>query len=197
MNPQNEPNQSNDNANWTYTSGTLAEQGTVPQPESTPQSTALTDASGPLAQWSASEFISHEKSPRWYMLLAGASLLLGIVIYFITRQNISVVVVIVMGVLFAVYGSAKPRTVTYELTGTGIAIGNKFYPFLTLKSFSVINEGGMPYIQLLLQKRLSVPLTIYTAPEQIDTIANILGEFIPYDQKKRDIADKFSSKIHF
>lgn len=197
MNPQNSIDQANDQSNWAYTSGALAEQGTVPQPATTPQNEVPTDNAAPLAQWSASEFISHDKSPQWYMFLAGASLALSIVIFIITRQAISVAVVIVMTALFAVYGSAKPRTINYELTNKGIAVGEKFYPFSTVKSFSVINEGGMPYIQLLLQKRLSVPLTIYTAPEQIDTIATMLSDFVPYDQKKRDIADKFSSKIRF
>lgn len=195
MNP-NDPSQQQPPAQqWNYTSGNLVEDGDQSSPESFQQYDAAQN--GPIVAWSASEFVQHDKSAKWYFTLVGGALVLAAVVFVFTRQLLSVAVVFVMAALFGVYGATKPRTLQYEITPSGIQIGNKLYSFNAIKSFSVINEEGIPYIQLLLQKKLSVPLTVYVSPDQIDLVVDALGKFVPYDQKRRDFADKLSSRLRF
>jgi hypothetical protein len=196
MNPEQKPKEDTaQNAQWSYTSGELMQSGEQTQPtqEPVPQGAA----NEPILSWTASEFIEHDKSTGWYLTLGIGSVVVSILVYLITKQIMSIVLVILMAIVFAIYGSAKPRTLSYTVSSSGLTVGNAFHPFNTIKSFSVINEEGMPYIQVLFQKRLSVPVTIYAAPEEIDTITEVIGKFVPYDQKKRDIADKLSSRIRF
>lgn len=199
MNPNEQPSEQEEQATppsqWNYTSGKLIEEGTQPLPEQ--DATANGTSDEVLATWTASEFVEHEKAGSWYAILAVGAIFLSVIMYVITRQILSVIVVVVMTILFGVYASAKPRTLTYSLMPSGLQIGEKRYPFTTIKSFSIIDEEGLPYIQILFQKRLSIPAVVYAAPDQVNQIADILGQFVPYDQKKRDLADKISSRIRF
>ena len=195
MNPKNENPPTVTAPSWSYTSGSLTE-NSAPEQNAT-QSSAVPPAHEVLATWSASEFVSHDKTAKWYTTLGLGAAGLSVFIFLLTRQILSVVVIIVLALLFAVYASAKPRTLEYALTTSGLQIGDKYYPFNAIKSYSVIEEEGMPYIQLLMQKRFSVPIVVYVATEQVTQLAEMVGDFVPYDQKKRDIADKISSRIRF
>lgn len=195
MNPDNTNPPTENAPNWSYTSGNLLENTGPEQP--TGRNVIDSSRDNELARWTASEFVSHDKTAKWYVALGLGAVGLSAIIFLLTRQLLSVIVIVVMALLFAVYASAKPRTLDYTLTANGLLIGEKFYPFNSIKSYSVIEEEGMPYIQLLMQKRLSVPIVVYVAPEQVDQIAETMGNFVPYDQKKRDIADKISSRIRF
>lgn len=196
MNPEQQPAEDTaQNNQWSYTSGQLMQNGEQTQPAQ--NDIAQTAGDEPILSWTASEFIEHDKNGQWYLALAGAAIAISLIVYIFTRQIISIVLVLVMAVVFGVYGSAKPRVLTYSVTNKGLVVGNTLHPFSVIKSFSVINGGGMPYIQVLFQKRLSIPVNIYAAPEEIDIITEAIGQFVPYDQKKRDIADKLSSRIRF
>ena len=47
------------------------------------------------------------------------------------------------------------------------------------------------------QRRFMVPITIFVDPEHTNEIAELIGQFLPYDQKKRDAVDKLSSRLRF
>jgi hypothetical protein len=147
--------------------------------------------------WTASEFIEHDKSLSWYTLLAVVAVVLSAVLFFITREVLSVIAVIMMALVFGVYGSAKPKTRTYVVDNEGLMVDDKRYDFSNMKSFSIIEEGPLPYIQILLRQRFSIAVTVYTDPNQIEQIAEYIGQHVPYDQKKRDFTDALSSKIRF
>jgi len=195
MQPNNQPTPPDGPQQWNYTSGQLINDGEQTQPATTtPQ---MPEANQVLVSWQASEFIENDKNASWYALVAGGTVVIAVLMFVIIRQLISSVVILLMGIVFAVYGSAKPRILQYDITPQELRIGGRVYDFNSIKSFCIIDEGAMPYIQLLLQRRLSVPLIVYVDPTQIDDVAEVLGQFVPYDQKKRDIADKVSSRLHF
>ncbi len=195
MNPEHQPTEnSTPNTQWNYTSGELMGSGEQTQPI---QDTVPQNKSEPLIAWTASEFIEHDKNKGWYITLGIGAIIISISVYLLTQQIMSVILVLLMAIVFGIYGSAKPKTLSYAVSSSGLTVGNKFHPFNTIKSFSLINEEGIPYIQVLFQKRLSVPVVIYAAPDEIENVVNVIGKFVPYDQKKRDIADKLSSRIRF
>ena len=184
---------------WQYQSGQLQQQqNPTPQPTvqpTTSQPTAEDD--GSLASWAASEFVAHEKPKSWYFILFILTVATAAVLFLITREIFSVVMVAVLALALAVYGGVKPRVLKYAIYPEGFKVGDKLYPFATFRSFSVIEDSRTPSIQLLPQKRFMVPISVYCNPADIDAIAEILGEFLPYEQKERDMIDKFSSRIRF
>ncbi len=174
---------------WQYQSGQL-------EAAATPEATN-NDADGPRVQWTASEFVSHEKSSMWYIQLAAMAVVLSGVIFFVTKEVFSIIVVVVLAIALAVFGALKPRTLDYAIGPDGITVGDKHFSFETFRSFAIIEDGPVPNIQLLPQKRFMVPITIYFAPTDGDKIVETLGDFLPFEHKERDMVDKISSRIRF
>jgi len=179
---------------WQYQSGQLEQRGgfgespiTIPQAQST----------GPTVSWTASEFISHEKSGNWYVFLIVVAIVIAGALFFVTREWFSVVVVVVLAIALGVFGALKPRTLDYAIYPDGIQVGEKHFGFETFRSFAIIEDAPVPSLQLLPQKRLMVPITVYFAPPDADMIINTLGDFLPIEQKKRDFVDKISARIRF
>lgn len=186
---------------WQYQSGQLEQQGgfdqtLIQQPVEPSEPSAAVDTDQAV-RWTASEFISHEKSGSWYILLGVTAVILSAVIYFFTKEIFSVVVVIVLAAALGVFGALKPRTLDYAIYPDGLQVGEKHFTFDMFRSFAVIEDAPVPSIQFLPQKRFMVPITIYFAPNDADTIIETLGEFLPMEQKKRDFVDKLSSRIRF
>lgn len=182
---------------WQYQSGQL-EQPVAPisvdmqQPDP-----AATEADSAIVRWTASEFVSHEKSAGWYILLATVAIVIAVILFIITREIFSVGVVLVLAVALAVFGNLKPRTLDYAILPDGIQIGEKRFSYTTFRSFAVLEDGPVPSIQLLPQKRFMVPITIYFAPPDLDVITESLGDFLPFEHKERDMVDKISSRFRF
>jgi len=179
---------------WQYTSGKLTQdnQPTKPELDSNDDNN-----DGVLAEWSASEFVEHDKGYNWYGYLIVGAVLISARLFLVTKEIMSIVVTVLLAIVMAIYGTAKPKTVDYKITGNGVSLGPKHFNFSEFKSFSIIEDSAMPYIQLMPQRRFMVPITIFVDPEHTNEIAELIGQFLPYDQKKRDAVDKLSSRLRF
>ena len=178
---------------WQYQSGQLEQ----PQAPEQPATTNTTPDEDNLVQWTASEFVSHEKNGGWYILLGIVALLIAAITFVITRELFSIIVVFVLALAVGVFGALKPRTLNYAIAPDGITVGEKHFTFETFRSFAVIDDGPVPSIQLLPQKRFMVPITMYFDPNNGDEIIETLGQFLPFEHKERDMVDKISSRIRF
>lgn len=180
---------------------------TPPAPAPAPQSGWTFNAGGtvdaPLppkvqpVQWTASEFIAHDKAAGWYVVLglvatiaAGATLL-------ITRDKITAGMVVIVAVLFGVMAARKPRELSYEVNDHGIQVGDKMYPYAGFKSFSIVRESGIDSIWFLPLQRFKPGLSIYFAPQDEDAIANTIAQFLPIAPRELDAVDKLMHRIHF
>ena len=184
------PDRDATSSEWQYTSGQL-------QQSSATQPTANPNQDTPELSWSASEFINHEKQPSWYAILALGSIVVAGLMYLVTRDWISAIVVIFLAIVTAIYASAKPKTSHYSITAEGLLVNGQIHSYENFKSFSVIEETGLPFLQLLSRRRFMVPLNIYAPPDQIDKIVDSLTDYIAYDQKHPDFVDRLTKKIRF
>lgn len=172
---------------WQYTGGTPAQ----PQPAAAPHS-------GDTVSWTASEFIAHAKGSSWYFLLALATLGAGVAAYIITHgDKLTTVIIGVTGILFGIMAARQPRELPYRIDSDGIKIGDKQYPYASFKSFSVVQEEGLESIWLLPLQRFTPGLSIYFSPGDRDKIVNILGEYLPIDDRQLDFVDKLMHKVRF
>lgn len=147
--------------------------------------------------WTAAEFIAHEKSSGWYGTLALITIIIAAVLYLLTRDIISTVVIIVGGFCFGVLASRKPRQLQYAVGDTGIVIGSKHYDYGMFKSFSVVPEGASGSIIFMPLKRFA-PLTImYFDPKDHDKIVDILADYLPFEEHRLDIVDNVMRRIRF
>lgn len=148
-------------------------------------------------QWSASEFIRHDKGIGWYLALMGASLLIAAGIYLITRDKITAATIIVATILLGVVAARKPRELMYSVDERGVQVGKKLYPYTSFKSFSIMQEGGVESIWFMPMQRFMPGLSIYFAPEDGPKIIDALSQFLPAESRSLDPVDKFMHRIRF
>jgi len=147
--------------------------------------------------WTASEYVAHDKSTGWYLTLAGAAAVISVVVFLISRDAVSVGVVIVAALLLGVYGAREPRQLEYSLDQRGVTIGEKSYGYHEFRSFSVVPEGAFSSVTFMPLKRFATPTSIYYAPEDEEKILNVLSSQLPYDQHRRDAVDNLMRRIRF
>lgn len=147
--------------------------------------------------WQASEFIAHQKTSGWYLALAAGTMLLALTVFFLTRDRVSVGVVLVAGLILAAYANVKPRQLDYKLDTRGLQIGQKYYGYEDFRSFAVVPEGAFSSIVLMPLKRFSTLTTIYYPPEEEEKIVGILSNYLPVDEHKHDAVDRFMHRIRF
>jgi hypothetical protein len=147
--------------------------------------------------WSASEFIAHQKSFGWYSTLGAVALVAAAAVFLATNDKISTTVVLVAAVLLGVVAARKPRTLKYQVNGSGLTIGEKFYHYDTFRSFAVLDEGAFSSVVFIPLKRFMPLLTIYFEPKDEDKIVSILSDRLPMEVHKLDVVEQLMQRIRF
>ncbi len=147
--------------------------------------------------WTASEYIAHEKGGSWYILLAFAVIVGAALVYIITKEMISAVVIVIMGVAFGGFAVRKPQELNYVLDANGLTVGNKLYEYGQFKSFTVVEEGAIDSIMLMPLQRFMPPLSVYFDPADEEKITNALSAYLPYEDRKQDPVDRLMRKVRF
>jgi len=153
--------------------------------------------STPAISWTASEFIAHDKNFGWYILVMLATVAIGAVVYFVTKDKVSPVVIVIMGVAFSVFGARKPRVLNYSISNTGVHVGEKHYPFGLFRTFSIIEEDAVRSILFMPTRRFSLPISIYYEPSDEEKIINALSNYLPHEDRQAGSVDRLMSKIRF
>lgn len=162
----------------------IAQQNPQEQPDST-------------VSWTASEFIAYQKGVGWYVVALMALLVIGGIIFLITKDYISAIMTSLLIFVFIVFASRKPRVLNYEISDQGIHIGNNLINFSTLKSFAVIDEGSIRSIDLLPLKRFMPSISMYFEPQDELKIVQALGSYLPKEERNQPFIDKLMHKIRF
>lgn len=154
-------------------------------------------AETPGVSWTASEYIAHPHGPGWYMGLIAGTAILTAVLYFLSKSIFSAGVAPVLGVIVGIFASRPPRQVDYELDQKGIRIAGRLYPYSSFKSFSILDEGGIPSISLTPLKRFMPPISAYFEPEQAPNITAALGDHLPFEQRRPDYVERLTHRLRF
>jgi hypothetical protein len=147
--------------------------------------------------WQAPEFISHDKTPVWYLLLLASAFALAAVLYLLTSDTVTAGVVIVAAIIMAIYASNKPKIIGYSLNQAGFSIGNRSLDYEDFRCFSVNNEVGFSVATLMPMKRFAVPASLYYKKENEEATLRVLSLYLPYEEKSLDLVDRAMRKLKF
>lgn len=147
--------------------------------------------------WTASEYVHHDKGAGWFVLFSLVLLVLVGLIYFLSKDILATVLVGVAGLTFGIFAGRPPRVLTYVIDNGGITIGERRHPFSELKSFTFIEENGLPSLMILPLKRFMPPVTVFFDPKDEDKIIDALALRLPHEDKEPDIVDRLMSRIRF
>lgn len=153
--------------------------------------------STPVLQWTAPEFIQHEKGAIWFIVLGVIGLLLlGVSIFLLKDWFFAFILIILLGGIASV-AVRRPRMLHCMLDENGIHVGSTLYPFEKFHAFSLAKEDTAWCIILIPNARFSPTLTVYFNEEQGEDIVDFLGDFLPMEDHEVDLVDRLSRKIRF
>lgn len=147
--------------------------------------------------WSASQFIAHEKSSTWYGAFILFTIVFTALVWWMTKDITSCIVVIISALVFVYYASRKPQLNYYILDPSGITINKHFYNFQNFQAFSLVQEGAFTSINLLPLKRFSPLMTIYYDPNDEKKIIELLSKYLPIEPAREDMIEKLMHLIRF
>lgn len=147
--------------------------------------------------WTASEYISHEKSIGWHGLLFIAAVILAIIVFLFSNDKLAVLVILMSAAAMSVYARKKPSLKSYVLSSEGVSVDGRFFPYAEFRSFSIIEEGAVYSIWLKKLQRFSPPVVIYFSTENEEMIQGILEYYLPFEEKNLDLIDRASKRIRF
>jgi len=147
--------------------------------------------------WTASEFIAHHKSPVWYFGLALCGSVLAALVYLITRDKITLAIILFCFLVFGIVAGRQPRILAYHLDVSGLSVGERHYPYETFKAFALVDEGTFTSLVFLPLKRFGTTLTVYFDPEDEDHILDVLSEYLPLEQGKLDLFESLMHRVRF
>ncbi len=147
--------------------------------------------------WSASEYVHHEKQAGWYAIFGAIIFFLAVLLYLATKDLFGPISIVVLAAAFWVYAARPPRTLEYQIDSGGITIAQKRYPYTDFRSFSIIQDGGVMSLQLNPLKRFLPAIDLFFSPDQIDGIADALGQYLPHEDKDADAIDKLARYFRF
>ena len=147
--------------------------------------------------WTASEFIAHQKSAGWYLILGGTAIVVAGIIYLLTKDIISVIVVLVGALTLGVYGARQPRQIDYRLDTSGVTMGPKHHLYEEFRSFAIVPEGAFSSIVFMPLRRFGQLTTIYYAPADEDKIVGLLNNVLPLETHRLDAVDQLMRRIRF
>jgi len=150
-----------------------------------------------LVSWSASEYVAHQKGLSWFMGLGFVVAVIAIGIFLITHDLVSPITIALLGLGFGVFATKQPRVLQYGIGPHGITIGEKLYTYDRFKTFSVVDEGPLHSIVLAPLQRFMPPITIYYDHADEDRITDILGDYLPFAEAKRDAVDSLMRRVRF
>jgi hypothetical protein len=167
-----------------------------PLPDNTPEAeNPQLDLSTSL-NWTAPEFADSEKSPTWYLALLIAAAAIAGVLYLLTKDIVTVSVVVVAAIILSILASHKPKEVEYRLDQQGIGIGPKTFTYGDFRSFSATPEGNLMSVILMPLRRFATPASIYFAQADQEKILNMLSERLPFERHRPDLIDRVLRSLH-
>jgi hypothetical protein len=168
-----------------------------PAPAAVPTAPPTGPAGGGSITWAATEYTHHDRGASWYALLFLGTVGLAAAVYFLTKDYFATGSIVVLGIIVGAFAVRKPGQITYELSDSGLRVGQKLYSFNQFKSFSITHDGVANSVSLLPLKKFMPPVDAYFGPGDEEKITDLLGKHLPYEQRKAPGIDRLSRKLKF
>ena len=190
----NDEQESEQQTNWQYNAGNPS---TAYAGDGMSMNSGVPMPQVPAVDWTASEYVAHEKSPSWYTTLGVGSGVLIVIVYIITKDFLASVVILLSCIAVGVYAARKPATKNYRIDEKGIQVDDRLHPYMEFRSFSVVEEGAIDSVWIKPLKRFAPIVVMYFAPEDEQKIIDTLANFLPQEVRELDAVDRLTRRLRF
>ena len=147
--------------------------------------------------WKAPEYVYVPKPTDWYWLVgivAGGFFIIALAM----KNFLFAVLVVIAAFTIMLYGAKKPRIVSFEISGRGIKISKRFYPYEYLKSFWVQYDPPFKKELSLESKKTFMPyLTLPLAELDPNIIRNYLIKLLPEKKHEESLIETIGHYLGF
>ncbi len=158
---------------------------------------AVNNQSPEKIEWSALEYEERKKSNDWFWMVGIIAIIVaGSAIYL---KNILFAILILVGTFtLLLYVARAPRMVNFEINRRGIVVGATIYPYGTLKSFWLQDNGRRKRLSIESQKMLMPHITLLI-PDDMDTeaIRIFLSTRLPEEEHPESFAETVMESLGF
>ena len=158
-------------------------------------SAAAEPVSTKSVSWEAAEFIEQHHPPAWYAGLVIITAALAALVYLVAKDYFATGIIVIVGIIVGIFANQKPGRAKYEIDESGISVNGKLYKYSNYKSFALIQEGDLSSVNLFPLKRLMPPLSAYFDPKDEAKITDVLGNYLPYEDRKLDSIERLSRRL--
>lgn len=147
-------------------------------------------------RWTADEYAVKRRGRDWYWALGIVAVAAAITAIIIGNFLFAAVIVIGSLVLM-LYARRVPVAFQFEINGKGIVIGDRLYPFRTLESFWIPEEGA-PRI-IVHSKRLLVPQIVIPLSDEvsIDEVHAALQKSLEEEEHTEPLSERLGEWFGF
>lgn len=150
-----------------------------------------------VLEWTASEYVEHEKSNTWFVWLGVIALALLILAVFVIKEYTFAALIVVMTVSIVVWARRPAMEMHYQLSADMIAVNDKQFMLHGFRAFGVLQEGAIYYAVLLPIKRFSPGVNVYFPHKLGEQIVDVFGATLPMEDIKPDFIDKLTNRLNF
>ncbi len=146
--------------------------------------------------WSAVEYEERERHTDWFWAL-GVIVTASSIASVIFGNYFFALLLIIGGILLAVFAIKKPEIVPYEINEKGFQIKTRIYPFVDIKAFWVEKEKKPTlfiHSKRLIMPTLSVPIELVQADQIRESL---LIKNIPEVAMKEHMSEKIMESLGF
>ena len=166
----------------------------TPAPSSEAPSTSEVETDA-VIQWQATEYLQHDRSATWFIVLGIITLALMAVAIF-WMQSISFAILIpVMAAALVMYVKRPPALISYTVSRKGIHINDKLHTYEEFRSFGVLSHEGNHSVVLVPRKRFQLSQTVYFPEEIGEDLVDMLAARLPMNEVKPDAIDRFLARM--
>ena len=147
--------------------------------------------------WQTPEYIYHPKTMDWYWAVGIVSLALVLIAIF-TENLLFAIFAAVAGFTVALWGARKPKTITITISGNGITIEGRPYPYQELISFWIhYNPPWVKEMSFATKSAFLSHLRIPIGNENPAEIRAFLTRFLPEKIEEESLVEIIARALKF
>jgi hypothetical protein len=138
--------------------------------------------------WEATEHHHVEKGSDWYWAL-GIIALVGATIAVIFGNILFAIVIVLGAIVMTIVSRREPSFIPFAITPRGVRVDDRLYPYATIESFCVDEDGPLgPQLILKSNAAFRPLIVIPLPPEAVGEIDDILAERLPEEHLEESLA---------
>jgi hypothetical protein len=138
----------------------------------------MPEPSPTLLEWQSTDSLEHNRGPRWY--LAGGVIVLMFAAYGLFQGSwTTALLAVLIGGMYFLLRNEKPQSFRVRISGLGIAAGQDFLPWNTLRDFWILVGRDHQELHLVRQSMIGKETVLYIHNIDPALVRSTLLQFLP------------------